>query len=195
MTAEPTNEKSKILAGLEKNVYENSNHKSDNEDSLTTAMLFAAVDKKLSWNTDFYDSQGQIVRKIMIPLVFSKITKTLLTPGNRTAPKADGKDNCRNYIPPDMIQLNQVLFDNQISVFNSILNFDSTEPMDVYYEREFRSFFVPYYQFPIPGPGQYITEDLNFDFKEYAKKMLQTIKEEVMMCDWEDPIGYNTLGL
>lgn len=95
-----------------------------------------------------------------------------------------------------MQQLNKVLWDNQITVVNSIINSKPvTTFLDKYYEDLFARLFVPYYQAPIPKAGVTFSKPDNFDYKAYAKVVYDIISKEVMSCDWEDPVGYNTLGL
>lgn len=161
--------------------------------SLTTAMLFAAVDKNLKWSADFYHG-GKLVRKIMILMVYNRFITILATPGNRKPPKADGKDTCANSLIPEMEQLNQVLFEHQFTLINSIVKVPQVgHSIEKFYADAFSSFFVPYYQAPLPKSGVYASGGM--DTLPYAKNLYDTISKEVMSCDWEDPVGYNTLGL
>lgn len=160
-------------------------------------MLFAAVDKKLKWNPGFYDNQGNIVRKIMIPMVYKDYTRTLKAPGDRKPPRADGTDTCETALIPEFEQLDQVLFDNQFFVVNSIMkhrDFAGIKVEKIYAEL-FENLYVPYYQAPLPNAGQYLDNITSFDAKAYGKHLYDIILKEVMSCDWEDPVGYNTLGL
>lgn len=196
-----TKDKKKIVSAISKDIFHVGgsgwdNYDKDVSDSLTTAMLFTAVDKDLSWNSGFKDKQDNLVRKIMIPMVYRKVTTVLQTPGNRKPPKADGSDKCATALIPEIEQLNKVLWDHHFTVVMSILNngVSGTVP-DIIYGQLFASLLVPYYQAPIPKAGEYLKDPKNFDHKAYAKKIHNMISEEVMSCDWEDPIGYNTLGL
>lgn len=196
VTHEFSTNKETILAALRSDIGSSANSGNNDEDSVTTAMMMAAVDKKLEWNHGFYDIRTQTVRKIMIPMVFRKITRVLENPGSRSIPKADGTDTCGTTIPPKISQLNKVLFDNKFAVFNSILNSPyKGEWLNDYYQKQFGSLLVPYHQFPIPGNHKEAEKNSNFNFQVYAKSIVQKIKEEVMTCDWEEPKGYNSLGL
>lgn len=129
-------------------------------------------------------------------MVYRDYTKTLLKPGNRTEPKADGNDTCTNALIPTIEQLNKVLWDNHFTVINCILNSLGYGILqDKVYRDLFASLFVTYHQAVIPEEGVYLTEPDGFNFTVFAKSMHDFIKHEVMSCDWEDPIGYNTLGL
>ncbi len=197
---ELTTDKNKTVTAVSKLVVPygtedwSNNYPNDLRESLTTAMLFAAVDKRLHWNSGFDDKQGNLVRKIMIPMVHMDFTRTLLTPGNRKPPKADGTDRCPTALIPEMEQLNRVLWDNQFTVVNSILNNRGIK-FDSLYEQAFASLLVPYYQAVCPKAGGDLPEPYLFDYKSYAKRIYDIIVREVMSCDWEDPIGYNSLGL
>lgn len=195
-----TTEKSKILSAITKtNQGElNSNYYGDGEDSVTTALLFTAVEKKLKWNSGFYYSGTKIIRKIMVPFVIRNITTVLKLPGNRDTPKADGNDKCSTALPPTTDQLDKVLFDYQFAIINAILNIpanDEDHLTENHYTEEFARLFVPYYQIPFPAPGVRAEHDIKYDYRPYAKQIYDVLKREVMECDWEDPIGYNTLGL
>lgn len=171
----------------------------DAAQSVLTAMLLSAVDKKLNWNSGFYHTNKQLVRKIMIPMLSRDVTRVLLNPGNRTVPKADGEDNCGNSLIPTLEQLDDVLWNNQFTVVTSILNSDllgTDKYLEDVYVKEFASLLIVLYQtfFPGPKPQKWKLND-TVDFKSYAKKIYDIIATEVMMCDWKDPTGYNTLGL
>lgn len=158
-------------------------------------MLFAAVDKRLKWNPTFYDDPNNIVREIMILMVYKDFTKVLTTPGNRQPPKADGTDNSSTTLIPEMDQLNQVLWDHRFTVINSIMKHTETrQTIEEYYQDVFSSLFVPYYQAPLPEPAKYANTS-KFDAPAYAKHLYDIKIKEVMSCDWEGPVGYNTLGL
>lgn len=196
MTQEFTSDRNKTLAAISTDKGNSASNGIDDQDSVTTAMLLAAVDSKLKWNPGFYDTKGKTVRKIMIPMVFRKNTNALKNPGGRTPAKADGTDTCATTLPPKMKELNNVLFTNNFAVFNSILNFRYKDEwlMD-YYQKEFGSLLVPYHQFPIPEAKKEPTEYAPFSFRTYAQTIVNQIKKEVMTCDWEEPKGYNSLGL
>lgn len=101
-------------------------------------------------------------------MVYKDFTKVLKTPGNRHPPKADGTDNCSTTLNSEMEQLNQVLWDHQFTVINSIMkNSDIAYNIEEYYEYVFSSLFVPYYQVPLPETGKYANPD-KFDAPAYV---------------------------
>lgn len=202
---ELTGEKNKIVSALSKSVFPTGSNNHSNElpigldgaGSMTTAMLFAAVDTKIKWNPGFEDKQNNLVRKIMIPMIYRDFIKILETPGDRTRPKADGTDSCATATIPDPEQLNEVLFDNQFTVVSSFIRrkSDYSEYNEKLCAELFSRLLVPYYEAPVPKAGQFVDKPENFDAKAYAKILYDIISKEVMTCDWEDPVGYNTLGL
>lgn len=196
-----TADKNKIVSAISKSVFVNStsgweNYDGDASNSLTTAMLFTAVETDLKWNSGFNDKQDNLVRKIMIPMVWRDHTRKLETPGNRKPPNADGTDTCVNSLIPEIEQVNKVLWDHQFTVITSIINTAQLGKIqDQIYRELFASLFVPYYSAPIPREGEVFKNAKEFDYEAYAKSLYDIISREVMSCDWEDPVGYNTLGL
>lgn len=92
-----------------------------------------------------------------------------------------------------------MLWDNQFIVVTSVLNSNSlgTDKIqeDVYL-KEFAGMQSVFYQTFFPARGIKWNGTIYPGlFENYAKTIYNIIAAEVMMCDWEDPTGYNTLGL
>lgn len=197
-----SSDKNRIVKSISKNFGRGLNYDervSDFADSVTVGLLNTAVEKKLNWEKGFVNKEGKTVRNIMVLFANRFITKVLKAPGNRTRPKADGTDTCQNALPPPLKQLSNVLYETGFTLINAMLNSafgDESIYLEKHYEKEFASLLIPYYSVPFPGPNiAAIDKNYGKEYKTYAKKIFDIIKQEVMICDWEDPKGYNSLGL
>lgn len=148
-----------------------------------SAVAFTAADSSLGWIREDIDKFGKRVRRIIVLFTDEYSIFELSNPGNRTAFKGDGTDTCSSSLPPTEEMVGYTLNKENILLIGIFVSMRSES------HKLYQAFFQKY---GIPQVSQ------TFNYGGWGRDLVEYIRNSVenqLLCVFDDPPAYNTLGL